>query len=122
MSLVRRVVVILLLAMACFYFYHAAFSGGQTTLPEMRASPDVWSYESFEAFGRGVALLFGAVLAGFNIRPGWPNVRSRWNLFLAGAILVALFIPPAWRVIEIDACLDAGASWDYELERCSSGA
>lgn len=120
-AVARWIVVLALLAMAYFYFDYALISASQTAALSGYEQSEVWSYAAFESFGRGTALVFAAILAGFNIRSGWPRLRSRWNLFLVGALLIALFVPPAWRLMEIDSCLDSGAAWVYEYERCSSG-
>jgi hypothetical protein len=104
------------------YLDHSLFSAWQTAAAPGYQHPEVWEYSAYLSTGNGVALICIGILAAVNVRRRWPNLRSKWNLFLVGGALVALIWPRAWHFMEIDACLDSGSKWDYEYERCSSDA
>ena len=118
---VRWVLALGALVMAYLYFNYAFFSAWQTGAPNGWERPDVWEYEAYRSFGRSLAFASCAIIVALNIRPGWPRIRSRWNLLLGGVALAAVLIPPAMRFLSIDGCLDSGGSWNYEFERCDSG-
>jgi hypothetical protein len=111
-----------LVLMAYYYFSYAMDAWMQTAAPGGSDQAAAWAYEAYDAFGRTVALLTCAFMALVNVRPGWPYLRSRWNLLLTGVALAAFFIPPAMRYFTIDGCLDAGGSWDYDRSVCISPA
>jgi hypothetical protein len=106
------------IVMAYLYFNYAIFSAWQTAAPAGWERPDSWVYEAYSSFGRSLAFVLCAAIVALNVRPGWPRIRSRWNLFLIGVALAAVLLPPALRFLAIDDCLDAGGRWDYEFENC----
>lgn len=109
-------------ALAALCLNHAGFSAWQTAAPPGYQNPEIWEYSAYLATGHAVTLICIGMLAAINIRWGWPNLRSKWNLFFLGGALVALIWPRVWHFMEIDACLDSGSKWDYEYERCTSDA
>ena len=118
--IVRWLAVLAALSIAYLYFNYAVFLTWLAPTLVDYEHVDAWTYEAYLSFGRSLALVFTALLLGINIRPGWPHLRSKWNLFLVGAVLASLLVPPGWRFLAIDSCLDAGGRWIYEYERCSS--
>jgi len=108
------------LVMAYLYFNYAAFSAWQTGAPNGWEHPDAWVYVAYRSFGRSLAFVSCAIIVVLNVRPGWPRIRSRWNLLLVGVALVAVLVPPAMRFLAIDSCLDLGGAWNYEFEHCDS--
>jgi hypothetical protein len=99
---------------------HALFAAWQTAAPPGYQHPEAWEYSAYLSTGHAVTLSCVGILVAINIRSRWPNLRSKWNLFLLGGALAALIWPRAWHFMEIDACLDSGGRWDYEYQRCSS--
>lgn len=117
-AVIRWVSALALLVTAGLYFNYTLFSVWQTAAPSGYERPDIWAYEAYRSFGRGMAFIFLSALVALNIRPGWRHLRSKWNLFLFGAVLVSLFLPATWHFLSIDSCLDRGGMWDYEFGQC----
>lgn len=120
-GLVRWGLCIGLLVMAYFYLDHAIGALWQTAPSPEYEQTQTRAYEAYNALGRTIALIVCALIAFINVRPGWPFLRSRWNLLLTGVALAAFFIPPATQYWAIDACLDSGGMWDHENGICTSG-
>ena len=119
-TVARWSLAIIAVAFALLSANQALFSISQTAGPAGSAYPEAWAYEARKWLGYTMAWLVTAVLAAINLRRGWPHLRSKWNIVLLIAVMLAVGYPRARHFLEVDACLDQGGRWSYEGQRCES--
>ena len=122
-NIIRWGLTLCILSIASIYLYSAAYAAWIFFGPP-EGMPEEFLQRSIFHSSFGISFLFVAIFVFIFLRDKSIS-SSKIIIFVTSLQIAALILaigfacyPYLWEFMEIDACLDSGGSWNYEVSKC----